>query len=292
MTNYGQPGGGHPGPWRGQRPDETPGHPTQQPYPPASESYPPAVPSYPPAPQGRPGPYGDPPTAGYGGGTGTPYGAAPGAPYGGSYQPTPTYGGQPPYQPADQYGGQPSYQPGDPYGGQPPYQPADQYGGQPSYQPGDAYGEDPAPGRRGRGPLIAVLAVVLLVAIAGAFWFRSGRSDPAPAAAPSSSAVADEPSADVVEPAPSAAAPESSADPRFAKVGQCVRNEGAAGGKPKLLISGCTAKSYEVLSRIDGPTSGERDAETKCDKVKGYTNWYFFDSELDTLDFVLCLKQR
>ncbi len=268
MTNYGQPGGGHPGPWRGQRPDETPGHPVQQPYPPAPESYPPAVPSYPPAPQGRPGPYGDPPTAGYGGGTGTPYGAAPGTPYGGSYQPTPTYGGQPPYQPDDPYGGQPPYRPDDPYG------------------------EDPAPGRRGRGPLIAVLAVVLLVAVAGAFWFRSGQSDPAPAAAPSSSAVAGEPSADVAEPAPSAAAPESSADPRFAKVGQCVRNEGAAGGKPKLLISGCAAKSYEVLSRIDGPTSGERDAEAKCDKVEGYTNWYLFDSELDTLDFVLCLKQR
>ncbi|MEU7850046.1 hypothetical protein AB0B74_05330 [Micromonospora parva] len=182
----------------------------------------------------------------------------PGAQYGGSYQPTPTYGGQPPYQ------------------------------------PDDPYGEDPAPGRRGRGPLIAVLAVVLVVvAVAGVFWFRGGQSDPAPAAAPSSSAaVVGEPSADAVEPVPSAAAPESSADPRFAKVGQCVRNDGAAGGKPKLLISGCTAKSYEVLSRIDGPTSGERDAETKCDKVEGYTNWYFFDSELDTLDFVLCLKQR
>lgn len=96
----------------------------------------------------------------------------------------------------------------------------------------------------------------------------------------------------MAEPAPSGAAPESSADPRFAKVGQCVRNDGAAGGKPKLLISGCVAKSYEVLSRVDGATSGERDAEAKCSKVEGYTNWYFFDSELDTLDFVLCLKQR
>lgn len=247
MTNYGQPGGGQPGPWRGQRPDETPGH-RGQPYPPAPEPYPPAVPSYPPAPQGPPGPYGGPPAP--------PYGPEPRAPYGGSYQPTPPYGGQP-------------------------------------YRPDGPYGEDPAPRRRGQGPLIAVLAVVLLVvAVAGVFWFRRGQSDPAPAAAPSSSAAAGEPSADVVEPAPSAAAPESSADPRFAKVGQCVRNDGTAGGKPKLLISGCTAKSYEVLSRIDGPTSGERDAEAKCGKVEGYTNWYFFDSELDTLDFVLCLKQR
>ncbi len=267
MTNYGQPEGGHPGPWRGQRPDETSGRPAQQPYPPAPEPYPPAVPSYPPATQGRPGPYGGGPTppygatpgAPYGGGTDTPYGHDPRTPYGGSYQPTP---------PTPTYGGQP-------------------------YRPDGPYGEDPAPSRRGRGPLIAVLAVVLLVvAVAGVFWFRRGQSDPAPAAAPSSSAAAGEPSADAVEPAPSAAAPESSADPRFAKVGQCVRNDGTAGGKPKLLISGCTAKSYEVLSRIDGPTSGERDAEAKCGKVEGYTNWYFFDSELDTLDFVLCLKQR
>lgn len=285
MTNYGPPGGGNPGPWRGQRPDETPGRPVQQPYPPAAEPYPPAVPSYPHAPQGHPGPYNGPPAAPYGGGAQppygreqgapyggaeTPYGREPGAPYGGSYGSTgvnPTYGGQP-YRPE-----------GDPYGGDP-------YGGNPA----------PAPGRRGRGPLIAVLAVVLLVVVAGgAFWFLRGQGDDAaPVAAPSGSAVAGEPSAgtDAAEPAPSAAAPESSADPRFAKVGQCVRNEGAAGGKPKLVISGCAAKSYEVLSRIDGATSGERDAEAKCGKVEGYTNWYFFDSELDTLDFVLCLKQR
>ncbi|WP_375373504.1 hypothetical protein [Micromonospora sp. ATA51] len=47
-----------------------------------------------------------------------------------------------------------------------------------------------------------------------------------------------------------------------------------------------------MLRRFDGATSGEKDAQAKCAKVDGYTNWYFFDSELDTLDFVLCLKQR
>lgn len=283
MTNYGPPGGGNPGPWRGQRPDETPGRPAQQPYPPAAEPYPPAVPSYPRAPQGHPGPYNGPPAAPYGGGAQTPYGREPAAPYGGAETP---YGREPgaPYGGSygstganPTYGGQPYRPDGDPYGGDP-------YRGAPA----------PAPGRRGRGPLIAVLAVVLLVVAGGAFWFLRGQGDPAPVAAPSGSAVAGEPSADTdaAEPAPSVAAPESSADPRFAKVGQCVRNEGAAGGKPKLVISGCAAKSYEVLSRIDGATSGERDAEAKCGKVEGYTNWYFFDSELDTLDFVLCLKQR
>lgn len=267
MTNYGPPGGGNPGPWRGQRPDETPGRPVQQPYPPA--------------PQGRPGTYGGPPATPYGGGSGSPYGGAPGSPYGGGTEspygrePAAPYGGAyPPTGANPAYGGQPYRPDDDPYGG-----------GDPA----------PAPGRRGRGPLIAVLAVVLLVVAAGgAFWFLRGQDDPAPVAAPTGSAVAGEPSADAdaTEPVQSAPAPESSADPRFAKVGQCVRNDGAAGGKPKLLISGCAAKSYEVLSRIDGATSGERDAEAKCGKVEGYTNWYFFDSELDTLDFVLCLKQR
>ncbi|WFF02105.1 flagellar basal body protein FliL [Micromonospora sp. WMMD964] len=262
MTNYGPPGGGDPGPWRGQRPDETPGRPVQQPYPPA-------VPSYPRAPQGRPGPYDDPGAAPYGGQGPAPYGGGSEGPYGREQSPYGTYGADP------AYGGQ-QYRPDEhPYGGDPA----------------------PAPSRRGRGPLIAVLAVVLLVVAAGgAFWLLRGQDDPAPSAAPSDSPVAGEPSADAdvdgAEPTPSGAAPESSADPRFAKVGQCVRNDGAAGGKPKLLISGCAAKTYEVLSRIDGATSGERDAEAKCSKVEGYTNWYFFDSELDTLDFVLCLKQR
>ncbi|MDG4806869.1 hypothetical protein O7634_08905 [Micromonospora sp. WMMD1120] len=168
------------------------------------------------------------------------------------------------------------------------------YGGQPYQLDDDRYGDDRPPNRRGRGPLIAVLAVVLVLLAAGgaAFWLGRGKGDPAPVAAPTTPAAVDEPSPDASAPTPSAAAPQSSADPRFAKVGQCVRNDGVAGGKPKLLISGCTAKSYEVLSRIDGATSGERDAEAKCAKVEGYTNWYFFDSELDTLDFVLCLKQR
>lgn len=282
MTNYGPPGGDNPGPWRGQRPDETPGRPVQPPYPAAPEPYPPAVPSYPPAPQGRPAQYGGgsgtpyrgAPETSYGGGSGAPYGSAPGSPYGGA--PGTSYGGS--YRPTEAsptYGGQP-YRPDDsPYGGEPA----------------------PTPRRRGRGPLIAVLAVVLLVvAVGGAFWLLRGQDDSAPAAAPSGSTVPGEPSADsnadVEAPAPSAAAPESSADPRFVKVGQCIRNDGVPGGKPKLLISGCAPKSYEVLSRIDGATSGERDAKAKCEKVEGYTDWFSFDSELDTLDFVLCLKQR
>ncbi|MEH0822438.1 hypothetical protein V6U88_15755 [Micromonospora sp. CPCC 205739] len=160
-----------------------------------------------------------------------------------------------------------------------------------------AYLGDPAPPRpaRGRGPLIAVVAVLAVLVLAGAatLWYLAGRDDDsAPTTAPSASAEPGGALPGPAEPAPTTPAPASSADPRFVKAGQCVRNEGTAGGKPKLLISDCAAKTYEVLRRFDGETSGEKDAEAKCAKVTGYTNWYFFDSELDTLDFVLCLKQR
>ncbi|MEV6374224.1 LppU/SCO3897 family protein [Micromonospora musae] len=153
--------------------------------------------------------------------------------------------------------------------------------------------------RRRRGPLIVVsVVVVLLVLAAGsALYLLADGDEPPPVAAPTSAAPSRAADPDVPAPtAPTApataAAPESSADPRFAKVGQCVRHDGTANGKPKLLIAGCAANTYEVLRRFDGTTSGEKDAETKCAQVQGYTNWYFYDSELDTLDFVLCLKQQ
>ncbi|MFI6161129.1 LppU/SCO3897 family protein [Micromonospora haikouensis] len=161
--------------------------------------------------------------------------------------------------------------------------------------PGEA--GPPADRKRGRGPLTAVLATLVVLALVGgaAVWYLLRQDDdPPPAAGPAAPSAAptaeDTPAAPTT--APTAPAPESSADPRFVKVGQCVRNEGPAGGKPKLLISPCGPKTYEVLRRFDGQTSGEKDAEAKCAKVNGYTNWYFFDSQLDTLDFVLCLKLR
>ena len=49
--------------------------------------------------------------------------------------------------------------------------------------------------------------------------------------------------------------------------------------------------TFEVLKRVDGRTTGEADAENKCSKVDKYTKWYFYDSELDSLDFVLCLRE-
>ena len=92
------------------------------------------------------------------------------------------------------------------------------------------------------------------------------------------------------DPAPS---PTPTSDARFVSVGQCVRNEAEDDdATPVLTITGCDAGAYEVLARFDEVTDGENDAKTKCADVTGYTNWYFFNSQLDALDFVLCLKQR
>ncbi|WP_176737932.1 LppU/SCO3897 family protein [Micromonospora inyonensis] len=160
---------------------------------------------------------------------------------------------------------------------------------------------DPRRRSGGRGRMVAVLAVLALLVLGGGatLFYLAGtdRADPPPVTALPSATTAPtgqpsgqpDGSADV---SPSALAPESSADPRFARAGQCVRNAGPADGRPKLLVTECAPKTYEVLRRFDGATSGEKDAEAKCAAVDGYTDWYFYNSELDTLDFVLCLKLR
>ena len=265
MTNFGPPAGGSPEPWGGGRPDDAYGQA--------------AAPRYEPPHQPPPGGWGEPaagngwdePVAGNG-----------------------WNAGQPAHQPA----AAPGYQPAArayPSGPQAGYPPADRYAqGHPAMAP---YAEPAPPPKRGKGPLITVLAVLAVLVLGGvaAFAFL-GRDDKPSAKTPTGlPSVVTDPSLEASEPAAPASGaptPQSSSDPRFVKVGQCVRNEGPAGGKPKLLISECGAKTYQVLRRVDGATSGEKDAQTKCAKVDGYTNWYFFDSELDTLDFVLCLKQR
>jgi hypothetical protein len=71
---------------------------------------------------------------------------------------------------------------------------------------------------------------------------------------------------------------------------QCVRNSGTD-GTPQLKIVKCLQGSYYVLRRFNSATSGQADAEEKCSAVVGYTKWYFYDSESDVLDFVLCLRE-
>jgi hypothetical protein len=144
-----------------------------------------------------------------------------------------------------------------------------------------------APPHKRNTPIIAlvvVLGLLILGGLATAGWLvqRSGNPqagdslDPTPAPSRTTGSVPE---------------PQSSEDARFVAKGQCVRNEGSADDSPDLKIVSCASGTYEVLKRVDGRTTGEADAESKCGKVNKYTKWYFYDSELDSLDFVLCLKE-
>jgi hypothetical protein len=139
----------------------------------------------------------------------------------------------------------------------------------------------PGPPRRNT-PMVALVVALGILIVAGlgtALWMLKDRRDGTPTAGATSSAAA--------EPAP---VPVGSADARFnVKKGDCVVNQGSD-LKPEMRATACATGAYVVLARYDGPTTGEKDAEAKCSKVKDYTKWYFYDSPLDDLDFVLCLK--
>jgi hypothetical protein len=157
----------------------------------------------------------------------------------------------------------------------------------PTGAPGQ-WGQPAAPPPRRRNTPIVALVVVLGLLICGGLgttaWLLANRRDSAattPGALPTSTAAT---TAAEVQ-------PRSSEDARFVTKGECVRNEGSADA-PDMKIVPCASGTYEVLKRVDGRTTGEADAESKCSKVPHYTKWYFYDSELDSLDFVLCLREH
>jgi hypothetical protein len=131
--------------------------------------------------------------------------------------------------------------------------------------------------------LVVALGVLIVVGLGATAWLlnqRRGADDKQ--AAPTASATAQLPGP----------APQGSEDARFyVKKGDCVVNEGTD-EEPNMRATACTTGTYEVLERIKGKTTGEKDAERKCAKVTGYTKWFFYDSPLDELDFVLCLKEH
>ena len=143
-----------------------------------------------------------------------------------------------------------------------------------------------APPRRRNTPIIILVVVLGLLIVGGlatAGWLvQRANSSTGTSAQPTASASAT--NGAVPE-------PQSSEDARFVSKGECVRNESSADDSPDLKIVSCASGTYEVLKRVDGRTTGEADAESKCSKVQKYTKWYFYDSELDSLDFVLCLKE-
>ncbi len=151
----------------------------------------------------------------------------------------------------------------------------------------------PPPPRRRNTPIVALVVVLGLLICGGlgtTAWLLNQRetgSTPGGTPGAAASRPATVPATDdVADPQP-----RSSTDARFVAKGQCVRNEGTA-DRPEMQILPCARGTYEVLKRVDGRTTGEADAEAKCAKVDKYTKWYFYDSELDSLDFVLCLRER
>ncbi|GAA3349746.1 hypothetical protein GCM10020358_73030 [Amorphoplanes nipponensis] len=143
------------------------------------------------------------------------------------------------------------------------------------------------PPRRRNTPIIAlvvVLGLLILSGLATAAWLVQRGGNPRAGQSLTPTAPASATNDAVPE-------PQSSEDARFVSKGQCVRNEGTADDSPDLKIVSCASGTYEVLKRVDGRTTGEADAESKCSKVAKYTKWYFYDSELDSLDFVLCLRE-
>ena len=142
----------------------------------------------------------------------------------------------------------------------------------------------PTPPSKRNTPIIALvvtLGVLICVGLGTTAWLLKERADK-PAASPGPSDAA-------TNPGP---VPLGSEDARFnVKQGDCVVNEGTD-EQPEMRATACASGTYQVLKRIDGKTSGQKDAEAKCAKVPGYTKWYFYDSPLDDLDFVLCLKEH
>jgi len=201
-------------------------------------------------------------------------------------------GSDEPYtEPADPWGDHTTSSGPSPWGGHPTSMPPGLESSvgypQPYGADSPSWGPPAAPPRRNT-PIVALVVVLGLLILGGlgtTAWLLA-RKDPSGRGTGQITPTATEPTtaANVAEPQPSE-------DARFVKRGQCVRNEGTE-KNPAMTIVPCTSGTLQVLKRVDGRTTGEADAEGKCSKVPNYTKWYFYDSELDSLDFVLCLRER
>lgn len=214
-------------------------------------------------------------------------------PYPGSGWPAggPPGSSEPYAEPADPWGAaaDPSWGDQPPHVVPPPPDPSVGYGypAAPLNTPPPWQQPPPAPRRR-NGPIVALVVVLglLICGGLGTTAFLVTRSDAPDPEAGRGSVPASRAPTGVAAPEP-----QTSQDARFVGKNECVRNEGNADDSPELTIVPCASGTYEVLKRVDGRTTGEQDAEGKCSKVANYTKWYFYDSELDSLDFVLCLRE-
>ena len=248
---------------------------------------------------------------GYGGGSGyhaqPEYGGYAGH-GGGGYDGGGYDGGQPGYSGYDvgqpRYGGfsdQPGYA-GHGYGGG---QDGGGYGEAYQIEPapyGTTYGsarvgEDPypAPPERSSTRLIATIVAVLAVLVVGGVVtaFVVTNQEEKPSAAPSADPANQGGGADGGTERPRPERADRHAGARVVGRGQ-VRGQGSVRGQRRHgrqaqdADRGLRPRHLPGTARFDGTT----DYATECGKVKGYQFHYFFDSELNALDFVLCLKQR
>jgi hypothetical protein len=149
---------------------------------------------------------------------------------------------------------------------------------------------DPVPPAKWEAPrrntsivaLVVVLGLLIVAGLGTIGWLVKERVDARTTAQPKPTA-----SASTVAPA----TVQGSEDARFATAGQCVQNLGTA-DQPDMRKSVCATGTYRVLKVVKGRTSGPKDAESKCSKVTGYTNWFYYNSDLDDLDLVLCLRKQ
>ncbi|HET8660098.1 MAG TPA: hypothetical protein VFM55_13995 [Micromonosporaceae bacterium] len=151
-------------------------------------------------------------------------------------------------------------------------------------------GVDP-PGRsRSTGMIMLVVAVAVVLlgggGLGGYLIYRAS-DDPTPSGSGSSPGPSKGPVTTTSQAPASPTGPATSGDSRFVTKGQCVVNDGTS-DKPAMRVVPCGPNTYEVLARFDRTVKHQE----KCPGVPGYEYHYFYDSELDDLDFVLCLKKR
>jgi hypothetical protein len=143
-----------------------------------------------------------------------------------------------------------------------------------------------------------VVVLALALGIGGFTAFLLGdeparRAEPAASAGPTGAATTATatPATAAAAPVAAAAAPVAAAAPtgefRSVKAGQCLVNDGTD-DDPRLRLVACAPGTYEVLRRVDGTIDYERN----CVTVPGYQFHFFYDSDLDSLDFVLCMRRR
>src|SRR5439155_7423274 len=184
------------------------------------------------------------------------------------------------------------------YGGQGYQQPGYEQPTSPYNQP-TGYGQDmwaqqqPPPKKRGSGLLIT-LVVVLAVLVcgggaAGAYVaFKPKGNAKGTATATSTGKAATQPTgaATTAAPTPTDTGGEPADDAATAQVGDCLANQGT-NDKPALKKVACKAGVFEVLKRFDGTADVK-----KCTGVAGYTHNYYFKTDSEASNFVLCMKQR